>query len=138
MQYSSIMSRYKLAERIEHVFEQYKLCHDLEVALSCLGILDSKEREAISSDSVLQARITIEDAQHKALVYGRIADMSKSADKDSVRYRATERLAEADYPEKFKKKIEVTGEMAFRVIPRKRIESNGSSTAVKTKGKRAK
>ncbi len=109
----------QFAEQLQLVYDKYKECHDLNVAMLLCGILDADLQAEIRADSFLRVRMSLVDAEYKATLHNRIDRLAISADKDSVRFSAIKMLAIAHYPERYKEKLELAGEIDYVVKRRK-------------------
>lgn len=123
------MAKETIAEKIERVFQTYKTCHDLDVALLCCYITNSDEQKEIRNNSLLKFRIMIAEAEYKANLRAKIETLSNSADKDSTRFNALKMLAQSDYPERFKEKLELSGNVEWIIKPRERSKGAGNGTS---------
>jgi len=89
------------AEKLELVFNAYKDCLDLDIALIVVP-LNADERSALLDDANLTARIQYHDATVQRDMLTMLRDIIAKTRNDGVRLAALKELGRTVYPKRFK------------------------------------
>ncbi len=103
-------------EKLELVYQEYERSLDLDIAFAIVP-LKPAEREKLSKDPDLAARISVCDARRKAEMIETLVALSRDAENEGVQLSALKELGKTFYPKRFKE-ADVNLNLLYRIIPR--------------------
>jgi hypothetical protein len=114
-------------EKRELVFQEYVKSLDLEVAMAIVPLSDEHTNRLLVDEELL-ARVSVCEARFKSELVEKARTFVDSANEGVARSTVFD-LGEMFYPKRFKKSLNLTGEVAltYRVTPRKRDTSVSNS-----------
>jgi hypothetical protein len=96
-----MMSDATYMEKLERVFRSFEHSLDLDIAFTVVDLTDA-EREQLSKDEMLLARIAVCIAHERESMIAGLRDLAYGAESEGTRLSALKELGRTVYPKRFK------------------------------------